>query len=97
MAKGYTVEEILSKRERGITGAGTKWEENALAGQDRYADWLRIWLPQVYSVVATLPSKEGKSTEKVLLERVAPVVNRTKRIAEAYRKDKVKRLVELVK
>jgi hypothetical protein len=96
MAKGYTVAEILTRRERGITGAGAKWEEASLAGNSRYAQWIEKWYGQICAVVAGLPSKEGKTIDVVVNERVKPVLKKTSAVAVEYRRDKVRQLATLI-
>jgi hypothetical protein len=97
MAGRYpTPEEARRRFEEGVELAKEKWVSRAREGATAYETWFTGFANTVYSLVATLPSKEGKTTDTIVDERVKPVVKAIKNLSRSYREAKLKELVKKV-
>lgn len=82
-----------------ITGVEAKKEyyvERCREGADKLGDWFARVLPKIYERVATLPEK-GADVRENVEKRVVPIATLIKKEAEAYRKDKARKVAEIAK
>ncbi|MHC1628911.1 MAG: hypothetical protein ACXQTI_08790 [Candidatus Nezhaarchaeales archaeon] len=89
-----TPEEAKENYIKGVEVSRDIWVEKCRQGADDFYDWFIEFSNAVYPVVATLPSPVGKTIDQKIDERVKPVAKAISKIAEAYRKEKVRKVRE---
>jgi len=94
MGKYPTPTEARSRFEEGVELAKEKWVSRARAGATGYETWFTGFANTIYSLVATLPSKEGKTTDTIVDERVKPVAKAIKGLSKSYKDAKLRELAK---
>ena len=96
MGRYPTPSEARRRFEEGVELAKEKWVSRARAGAIGYETWFTGFANTIYSLVATLPSKEGKTTDTIIDERVKPVAKAIKNLSKSYKEAKLRELVKRV-
>jgi len=99
MGKKYpSPEEARRRFESGVELAPEKWKTRTLEGADDYETWFAGFAAGVYPVVASLPDPKTLPTIKDRVEkRVVPVAEKIHKLSQAYRKAKLREIVEKAK
>ena len=97
MAGKYpTPEEATSHYITGVEAKKDYYVDRCREGASKLGEWFGRVLPKVYEKVATLPEKTADVEENVK-NRVVPIASLIKREAEAYRKEKARKVAEVAR
>ncbi|MEM4067265.1 MAG: hypothetical protein QXV17_10460 [Candidatus Micrarchaeaceae archaeon] len=96
MAK-YPSPDVARRRfETGVEQAREKWALRAREGATDYQTWFTGFANTIYPIVASLPSKEGKTLETIVAERVTPIARAVKNLSTTYRASKLSEIARKV-
>jgi hypothetical protein len=96
MAKYPTPEVARKNFEEGVEESKDLWVKRAKAGATAYQTWYVGFANELYPLIAALPTREGKTRDERVDERVKPVVNKIAELSASYRAAKLAEIAKKV-
>jgi hypothetical protein len=92
-----SIEKAVSNFRSGVEGAKDKWATRTLEGATMYEVWFKRFAKEVYPLLETLPAPVPGDHKTNWLNRGAPIVDKLKKLSEAFYEAKLKAVAEAAK
>jgi len=96
MGRYPTPQEARKNFEEGVEESKELWVKRAKAGATAFQTWFTGFANELYPVIARLPTREGKTIDERVEERVKPVAKKISELAASYRAAKLEEIAKRV-